>query len=415
MKVLVAEDSAVMRCLLVAHLRQWDFEVVEAENGEEAWELFQNDSFSMLLTDWEMPKVDGLELIRRIRSSNRLDFCYLILLTAKSEKDDLVIGMEAGADDFLVKPCDREELRVRLREGERIIRLQQELARQNDKLRETQAALVDSEKMASLGQLAAGMAHEINNPIAFVINNLAVLRRELEAVLDLAEKYGQIREYISDAPPALLDELIQLENDCDLDWIRENLSPLMQSSNQGLTRVRDIIENLRDFARLDQATEEVLDLSHAIASTLELLKHLVEEKQIRMEFDFSPVPGVFCRPDKILQVIYNVILNALQASEVGSSLDIRLVSESGLARIEVKDHGAGMDQETLARVFEPFFTTKPVGTGTGLGMAVSYGIVRDHGGSITIETEPKQGTTVRIDLPLAPTACDSPQPQSTTH
>ena len=122
MKVLVAEDSMVMRRLLVGYLRQWDYEVVECVDGEEAWQLFQADSFSIVLSDWMMPNVDGLELTRRIRGSQRPGYCYLILLTAKTEKEDLITAMEAGADDFLVKPYDREELRVRIREGERIIR-----------------------------------------------------------------------------------------------------------------------------------------------------------------------------------------------------------------------------------------------------------------------------------------------------
>lgn len=411
MKVLVAEDSPLMRRIVVSLLETWNYEIFEAADGEEAWQVFLNQPVSLVITDWNMPKVDGLELIRRIRKANTPNYCYLILLTAKSEKGDLVTAMEAGADDFLAKPFDAEELRVRLREGERIIRLQQRLMRQNAKLRDTQAALVESEKMASLGQLAAGMAHEINNPIAFVINNLAVLRRELEAVFELVAKFDQLRQHALDAPPELLQEIAEFEEQCDIAWIQEHLAPLIQSSTQGLTRVRDIVENLRDFARLDQATEEELQLSRAVSSTLDILKYMIEEKNIRVELDFDPVPKVLCRPDKILQVIYNVVRNALQANEVGDSLIIRLRRRRDCARIEVEDFGCGIDQEAMSHVFEPFFTTKPVGTGTGLGLAVSYGVVKDHGGEITIDSEPGQGTTVRIDLPYKPSSCGTPAPQ----
>src|SRR5262249_49944633 len=141
--------------------------------------LFEEGDFAIVITDWMMPEMDGLELIRRMRGGEHSRYVYVILLTAKSQKEDLVQGMEAGADDFLSKPFDRDELRVRLRAGERVIELERTLAEQNRALREAQAALVQSEKLASLGQLAAGVAHEINNPIAYVANNLAVLRRDV--------------------------------------------------------------------------------------------------------------------------------------------------------------------------------------------------------------------------------------------
>ena len=406
MKVLVAEDSTVSRLLVVNHLRRWNYTVVEAVDGEQAWRLFQEQSFSLVLTDWIMPNMDGLDLIRRIRSSKRAGYCYLILLTSKSEKEDLVTAMESGADDFLVKPCDQEELRVRLREGERIIRLEQELAEQNRQLRETQAALVESEKLASLGHLAAGMAHEINNPIAFVTNNLAVLRRDLSDIVQLVDKYEEIRPFIQGAPPELLEELSQLQEDCDIAWLREHLPKLLQSSSDGLTRVRDIIKNLRDFARLDQASEDRLELRDAIESTLQVLKLQTQTKQIQIQKQLDSDAAVQCRPDKIHQVIYNVILNAIQASEIGSIVKVRLFDDADWTIIEVQDFGCGMDAQTKNSVFEPFFTTKPVGTGTGLGMAVSYAVVRDHGGSIAIESEVGQGTTVQVKLPRENTSTE---------
>lgn len=401
MKVLVAEDSMVMRRLLVGHLKQWEYEVVECVDGAEAWETFQTDSYSIVITDWVMPNLDGLDLTRRIRDSQRPGYCYVILLTAKTDKEDLITAMEAGADDFLVKPYDREELRVRIREGERIIRLERELVEQNRQLRETQAALVESEKLAGVGQLAAGMAHEINNPVAFVTNNLAVLRRDLGEIVTLVDKYEQMRQYIRDAPPELIAELNQIESDCDFAWLRQHLPKLLQSSTEGLARVRDIITNLRDFARLDQASHDDVKLSQAITTTVEVLSHEINEKQIVVNTEMQTVPAVSGRGDRINQVLYNVLLNAVQASPPGSSIVIRLRSVPDAVRIEIQDAGCGMDQATLGRVFEPFFTTKPVGTGTGLGMSVSYGIVRDHHGIMSIESQINCGTKVTIELPLA--------------
>ena len=182
--------------------------------------------------------MDGLELIRRSRASESSSYTYIILLTAKSEKEELIHAMEAGADDFLIKPCDANELRVRIREGERIIRLEQTLADQNRELRETQAALVQSEKLASLGQLAAGMAHEINNPISYVANNLAVLRRDVTSLTGLLAKYRSSHSCLPTVQPELAEEIAHLEADCDLDWVQENLPRVFESSLEGLDRVR---------------------------------------------------------------------------------------------------------------------------------------------------------------------------------
>src|SRR6516164_7769907 len=189
MKVLIAEDDPISRRLLQSHLEKWGHAVTTAADGAEAWRLFQADHFPLVVSDWMMPELDGPELVRRIRADPRPGYVYVILLTARSQKEDVVLGMDAGANDFVTKPFDREELRVRVRAGARIVELEHTLAEQNQALREAQAALVQNEKLASLGRLAAGMAHEINNPIAYVTNNLTVLRRDMQAALGVLDAY----------------------------------------------------------------------------------------------------------------------------------------------------------------------------------------------------------------------------------
>ena len=173
-----------------------------------------------------MPELDGPGLIRRIRSSQRPGYVYAILLTAKSQKEDLVEGMEAGADDFLTKPFDRDELRVRLRAGERIIRLEQNL-------RETKVALIQTEKLAGLGRLAAGVAHEINNPLSFVVNNLALLRRDVLDALRVLDKYREGGDILARAEPGLAAEATRLEEEVDLPYFRENLPRLVRELGRG--------------------------------------------------------------------------------------------------------------------------------------------------------------------------------------
>jgi len=403
MNVLIAEDDAISRRLLQGNLEKWEYTVTAARDGAEAWELFQAGEFPLVISDWMMPGVHGVELIRRIRTAERPGYVFAILLTAKSQREDLLTGMEAGADDFITKPFDRDELRVRLRAGERIIRLERTLAEQNRSLREAQSALVQSEKLASLGQLAAGVAHEINNPIAYVTNNLAVLRRDVPAAMEVLAIYRAAHERLAEVAPEVAAVAARREEEIDLPYILENLDRQFATSLEGLQRVRDIVRNLRDFARLDEADLKEADLNAGLLSTLEILHHELKQKEIRLTTRFGELPPVLCHPGKLNQVFLNLLVNAVQASEPGGAVEVRTAPEGPGAGVivEVEDRGAGILPEHLPRIFDPFFTTKPVGQGTGLGLSVSYGIVRDHGGTIQVESEPGRGSVFQVRLPVS--------------
>jgi len=396
MNVLIADDDSVSRHFLEYYLQKWGYEVTAAHDGAEAWRLFEGGSFPMVITDWMMPEMDGAGLLRHIRTSKRPGYVYAILLTARSEKQDLVEGMEAGADDFLTKPFDRDELRARLRAGERIIRLEHHL-------RETQAALIQNEQLASLGRLAAGVAHEINNPISFVMNNIAVLRRDVQIALKMLDTYGEGRDALSRAEPELAARLARLDEETDLAYVRENLDRMFDSTAEGLRRIRAIVQNLRDFARLGEAQFKEVDLGTALESTLETLRHELDQKALCVTTDFQPSPPVACHPGKINQMFFNILLNAIQASARDGLLEVRTRPEQMSAvLVEIEDHGCGISPEHLPHIFDPFFTTKPVGEGTGLGLSVSYRVVRDHGGSLEVESRAGLGSLFRIRLPLEP-------------
>jgi two-component system, NtrC family, sensor kinase len=406
MKVLIAEDDRVSRRLLQGLLERWGYQVVAASDGAEAWRRFQEDEFPLVISDWMMSEINGLELIRRIRASEQPSYVYAILLTSLSQKKDVVQGMVAGADDFVTKPFDLEELRVRLQAGERVIRLERTLTEQNRVLRETQAALILSQNLASVGQLAAGMAHEINNPLAIVMNNLALLRRDALALLNVLDVYRGAREGLARVEPALAAEVALLEEEIDLDYVRANFGWLLDKSLEGLRRVRDIVHNLRDFARLDEAEFKEADLNAALASTIEVLRHEIETKEVHMERFFEPLPMVYCCPGKIDQLFLNLLLNSIQACAPQGVVEVRTRVEPARcgAVIEVRDNGQGIAPDHLPHIFEPFFTTKAVGQGRGLGLSVCYGIVRDHGGVIEVESAPGQGSVFRVRLPLQPRA-----------
>lgn len=399
MKVLLAEDSVTMRILLAGQLKRWEYDVTEAENGAQAWDIFQSGEFWLVLTDWLMPEMDGIDLIKNIRNDLSTPYVYTILLTSRSGNENLVEAMDSGADDFITKPCDPSELRVRLRAGERIVRLEQTLIKKNEQLKETQAALVQTEKLAGVGQLAAGMAHEINNPIAYVSNNLAVLQRDVQALMELINTYGQCRSILEQSDSELVDSIRQAEAECDLEWLTENLPHLFESSRDGLSRVREIVSNLRDFAHLDEAEIDSMDVAFAMDSTLRILAPDFERKQLDIHRQFEENVSVVCQPAKIKQVFHGMICNAVQASDSGGRIEISVSGDEDNVTVAIGDNGCGMDETTRKRLFEPFYTTRPVGSGRGLGLAISYGIIEQHGGTIEFDTTPGEGTTFRIVLP----------------
>ncbi|MCA9064503.1 MAG: hybrid sensor histidine kinase/response regulator [Planctomycetaceae bacterium] len=402
MKVLVAEDSLTMRVRLAAQLRKWNYDVVEAVDGAQAWELFQQSPFSLVLTDWVMPNADGLELIRRIRDAGRSEYVYIVLLTAKSDKEDLIHAMEAGADDFLPKSSDSRELRVRLMAGERIIQLEHRLMEQHRQLQEAQLQLIQTEKMASVGQLAAGMAHEVNNPIAFVANNLAVLQRDLKSVMALLDTYRSTLPVLQQAVPEQAAEIEQQQQDCDLDWLSENLTHLFESSSAGLRRVRSIVLRLREFAHLDEGDVDEMDVVSAMEATLEVLGRELAEKQLTCQRQWDSHPVIVCQPARIKQAMFSIVMNAIQASREGGQLEVS-VAENPLGVVwTVTDHGDGMDEVTQRRIFEPFFTTRPVGGGQGLGLSVAYSTIQDHQGRIEFDSVSGKGTVFRVQLPYRP-------------
>lgn len=236
MKILIAEDDAVARKLLERYLQQWGYETTVAQDGEEAWALFQQGDYPIVITDWMMPRADGLELIRRIRQSELADCVYTILLSARSQKEDLVEGMEAGADDFVSKPFDRDELRVRLREAERIVRLERELAAQNKRLgQRAHDALLDP-----TAPLPAGIAEAIHGPLDELALNLTAARRELSAFRNVMNSYRDTCQRLSGAQPDVRAELAQLDGQLDC----LSLDGLLDRMVASLEQVRDILKNL---------------------------------------------------------------------------------------------------------------------------------------------------------------------------
>jgi two-component system, NtrC family, sensor kinase len=267
-------------------------------------------------------------------------------------------------------------------------------------LKEAQSRMLQQAKMASLGQTVAGVAHEINNPLAFVTNNLAVLKREFSSLHDVLCLYQQAGQTLAEYEHVLHARIAELAEEVDLPYVLENLDGLMDRSRGGLRRIQKIVEGLRDFAHLEEADFQEADINAGVRSTVDLMRTLAEGQHVALETVLAPIPRQNCYPAKLNLVIQSLISNAIDASPPGSVVVVttRLVGQE--VEVEVADAGSGIPDEIRDRVFDPFFTTKPIGKGTGLGLSISYGIIKDHGGSIDFESSPGRGTRFTFRLPM---------------
>lgn len=280
---------------------------------------------------------------------------------------------------------------------EQLITRTRELELTLAELRSTQAMLIHAEKMNALGQMVAGVAHEINNPVSFVNSNLHSLRRSLD---DLFTSYNKLETLVRvTALPDMLQAAEMIRQQGDLDFLQTDTSDLLTASLEGLARVRRIVEALRTFSRLDEADLKIVSLAENINSTL-MIARLELQNRVEVETHLDHLPALKCYPAQLNQVFLNLIVNAAQAIQGHGKLTISGVEEAKHIVLRFTDTGVGMSADVMAHLFEPFFTTKPIGKGTGLGLTIAYKIITDrHKGSISAESTPGVGTTFTIRLP----------------
>ena len=282
-----------------------------------------------------------------------------------------------------------------------IVELEQEKTTQKElihKLEDAQGQLLQSEKMASVGQLAAGVAHEINNPIAFINSNLGTLKKQAVELLGLIDAYERL-EPAGASDAAALDTVRAIKQSIDLDFLREDIVNLIDESLEGARRVKAIVDNLKDFSRVDTAEWHWANLEQGLESTLSIVWNELKYK-CEVVREYAGIPEVECIASQINQVFMNIIVNAGQAIAEHGTIHLRTGRGEKTVWVEIEDSGEGIRAEHLARIFEPFFTTKPVGKGTGLGLSLAYGIVQRHGGLLEVQSEVGCGTRFRMTLPV---------------
>ncbi len=288
------------------------------------------------------------------------------------------------------------EIRSKNQELERDRAEQAKLIKQ---LSEAQDQLLQQEKMASIGQLAAGVAHEINNPVGYVNSNINSLEGYINDLFDLLECYAKL-EKSPGADPTVVQAIAKMRKDIDFDFIQDDVHDLVKESKEGVLRVKQIVKDLKDFSHVDEAEWQMADLVQGINSTLNIVHNELKYKaNIVKEYD--TIPLVECVPSQINQVVMNLLVNAGHAIEERGTITIRTkLVDQAHACFEVQDTGKGISEENLAKIFNPFFTTKPVGKGTGLGLSLSYSIIEKHGGEITVQSKVGEGTCFRVTLPI---------------
>ncbi len=266
-----------------------------------------------------------------------------------------------------------------------------------DELARTQGQLVQNEKLAALGQLVAGVAHELNNPISFVYSNTVLLQDSFAQVRGLIDYYDSHQEI----PAPVRATAERIKEEIDYDYLVKDISQALEDCHEGARRVRDIVKNLKTFSRLDDTELRLIDISEGIDSTVRLLGNYFHPDRVRLHRDYVDTPKVECFGAQLSQVWMNLMVNAAQAMKSKGDLWVKTWVERDRVMVSFRDNGPGIPEDVLTRVFDPFFTTKPVGEGTGLGLSIVHGIIDRHGGEIGVDSRPGEGTTFTISLPVS--------------
>ena len=566
MDILIVEDEFISRSLLKKVLVEMGHNTIEVEDGAQAWQVLQENRIKLVISDWMMPVMNGLELCRKIRSEGFKEYIYVIMLTAKDGQSDLVDVFSAGADDYIPKPFDPKELKARVMTGMRIIDLEQrhhdlantliesrnklrivfdslkeeivtldrqmnvisinkalanelacspdsvvgkkcceidplasgflgdkeiqsmvddvfqkaqgskklftakdnqgntvyrkisclpvrddfnnvikvvivaqditeekrrseeihslneqlmektaEIEAQNTELKstlkrleDTQAQMLQSEKMASIGQLAAGVAHEINNPTGFVSSNLKTLLDYQEDIAGLIGKYNGLvallesdehRDSLSEDIKSAIQELKAAESDIDIDFLMEDINELIGDCREGTDRIKKIVIDLKDFAHPGEDKIQSMDINQGLESTLNVVNNEIKYKAT-VKREFGDIPNIHGYPQQLNQVFMNILVNAAQAIEKKGEITVKTSAADHFVEVMISDTGCGIPKENLQKIFDPFFTTKDVGKGTRLGMNIAYNIVKKHNGTIQVDSEVGKGTTFTIRIPV---------------
>ena len=376
----------------------------------------------LILLDVMMPELDGYAVLARLRESPDTGDIPVIFVTAMDSMENERRGLELGAVDYITKPINPAIVLARVR-----TQLQAKAARDLLKstnqllvhqvtegahaLEQAQLQLLQAEKMASIGQLAAGVAHEINNPIGFVGSNFGALNEYLQDIFSIVAAYEKAEALAGN--DAAFEDARQLKRALNYDYLKQDVADLLGESRDGIDRVRKIVQDLKSFSHVGDTVWEWADIHAGIDSTLNMVWSELKY-HCTVTRNYGALPRINCLPSQLNQVFMNLLVNAGHAIEGKGEITITTECVGDYAvRVSISDTGTGIAPAALARVFDPFYTTKSVGKGTGLGLSLTWNIVARHGGKIEVTSEVGKGTTFAVTLPVAPSqATDTPPAES---
>lgn len=415
--ILIVDDNSTNLSVLSQALKNAGYKVRVAVDGETAISMLEKCAIAssksclpeLILLDVQMPGIDGFETCRRIKANPETNAIPVIFMTALADATSKVKGLSLGAVDYITKPFEQDEVIARVNIHWRLKQLTDNLEQQvkdrTSALQQAQVQVVQQEKLSALGQLVAGVAHEINNPLTFVSSNIEPAKEYLADITKVLRLY---QKHYPEPVPDIVREISKL----DLDFAIEDFDNLLDSMQIGAQRIKDISLSLRNFSRSDRDTRIAIDLHEALDSTLLLLKHRLKEQGHRPAIEvlqnYGELPAIECYPGPISQVFMNLLANAIDTLEEAwekdrRSLEIKIgtASRGDKAIVCIADNGLGMTQDIQKHLFEPLFTTKTLGKGTGLGLSIAQQIVTDkHGGSLFCRSIPNEGTEFTIELLL---------------
>ncbi|MDQ4123379.1 MAG: ATP-binding protein [Acidobacteriota bacterium] len=406
-RILIVDDEEAVRELFISCLSE-RYNCFGAGSVKEALEFLAQKEVALVISDIIMPGLSGVELLRKIIEN--YPYTAVIMASGINQPQRALDAIRLGAFDYLLKPCDLNVLELtveRALERRQLLRnarqykvdleiRNNELARGKAELERLQTQIVHNEKMASLGQLAAGVAHELNNPVGFIYGNLDLLNQTIAGLMELLDFYDTV-----ELPEKITSEAAALKKKIDYDFLLEDVNSIVADCREGAQRIRDIVQNLRTFSRLDEAEFKKSDIHEGIDSTIRLLSQYYSGDKIRLIRDYGELPPVDSFCGQLNQVWLNLLVNAAQAlCSTGGEVRIRTRAQNDSVIVEISDTGCGIPEENLNRVFDPFFTTKPIGEGTGLGLSISFSIIERHNGTISVESSPNKGTIFTVVLPV---------------
>ncbi len=385
---------------------------LEEISGIPATSLFEDNGLSLS------------EVIKRLEANGELRNKVINLISKQGEKipvimnGSLVRSEDSSIEAIVLVARDMREIYQLITEltqlneelEERVTRRTDELRVAKEaseeafrKLQQTQAQLVQSDKMASIGQLSAGIAHEINNPTGFVLSNLRTLNDYITDIKSLMKEYDTLQNRCNGIPDegilSKLNDIEEFKLKIDVGFLLADIEQIFAETQDGMRRISKIVKDLKEFSHTGADKPEYSDINKGLESTLNIVWNEIKYKA-EVKSHYGDIPQVLCYPQQLNQVFMNILVNAAHAIEGKGIISIRTFSENGNVLIEISDTGSGISPEHLSRIFEPFFTTKPVGKGTGLGLSVAYAIIRKHNGEITVDSKTGTGTTFHICIPI---------------